>query len=136
MEEQFVTKDIAIKLKKLGFNEGCLGYWSTTRGLSCVTTFMPTNDHLEEHSKLNGLCTAPLWQQAIDFLEESNGIHVLIEPTSLGDLAPFIKGNYGEIIYDPFDHGNKGIVWPDNKLKALEFGINKALEIIENGKDV
>ena len=32
MEEQFVTYEIALKLKELGFNEECFGYYHVNEG--------------------------------------------------------------------------------------------------------
>ena len=64
MKEQFVTYEIALKLKELGFDEECLG------------AYIPDeNNYLEIggiFKECKSLIKAPLWQQAIDWLNSKN----------------------------------------------------------------
>ena len=70
MKEQFVTYEIALKLKELGFDEDCLGYYTiTNKGL-----LYPYNMHEYIYRK-DFLCTAPLWQQVWSFLDD-NGVTI------------------------------------------------------------
>ena len=74
MKKQFVTYEIALKLKELGFDEECLGYYTiTNKGL-----LYPYNMHEYIYRK-DFLCAAPLWQQAIDFFREKHNIWIQIE---------------------------------------------------------
>lgn len=66
----FVTYDIALKLKELGFNEECVGYFhsvefSWVEDLTRGATTTNSQQNLYESD-----CTAPLWQQVIDWLLE------------------------------------------------------------------
>jgi hypothetical protein len=70
MREQFVTHEIAEKLKKLGFNENCMGaYENTAQGLwfHCGGAYPIT------------ATKAPLWQQAIDFIRIK--FNISVEPS-------------------------------------------------------
>lgn len=49
MKEQFVTIEIAKRLRELGFNEECFTYWE---------------------DKYTGIEGIPLWQQAIKFIND------------------------------------------------------------------
>ena len=84
MEEQFVTYEIALKLKELGFDEDCSAVFYQGK-------FM--NGHIEPHvwylvnsistnSDCNSLdiVTAPLWQQVIDWFREEYDLHISFEP--------------------------------------------------------
>ena len=62
MKEQFVTYEIALSLKELGFNEKCLGYFNLNgydeRYFSLVTEY-PFITTIRNH------IIAPLWQQCL-----------------------------------------------------------------------
>ena len=74
MEEQFVTYEIALKLKNLGFNEGCLAIFY--RGKFMNGRIEPYVWNLVNSIKTNSdsnnldIVTAPLWQQTIDWFRE------------------------------------------------------------------
>lgn len=66
MEKEFVPFDLAVKLKELGFDELCLG-WFTTLG-NLVIKENVRNSHVHETNT-----AAPVWQQAFDwFMEQGN----------------------------------------------------------------
>ena len=65
MNKQFVTYEIAIQLKELGFNEPCFGGFDE-------------RDELQYHHISSKDLKAPLWQQAIDFYEEKYNLMIEI----------------------------------------------------------
>lgn len=70
MEKQFVTYEIALKLKKLGFNEECFGFYLPDKTL---------NYNWDKNPELYVFATlAPLWQQAIDFFREKYKINCVV----------------------------------------------------------
>jgi hypothetical protein len=71
MKNQFVTYEIAKKLKELGFNEECLGFFYPTG------TFMLLAPRKNEETTC---LKAPLWQQAIDWLREKYKFNVCFDP--------------------------------------------------------
>ena len=70
MKEQFVTYEIALKLKELGFDEQCLMYFDKEELNYCP--------HWFNNSSLipNGDISAPLWQQVIDWFREKHDITI------------------------------------------------------------
>jgi hypothetical protein len=91
IEDQFVTHEIAFKLKEKGFNEPCIAnYFITEKGI------IPYNGHPGNEDKIFSTCTndgrsnnwatAPMWQQAIDwlFIEHNIIVEFLIDKTILG----------------------------------------------------
>lgn len=68
MEEQFLSRKLSQKLKSLGFNEKCIGYYHSNE----VSFYKePWGDNTNSNEKLyHSDCTAPLIQQARDFLRE------------------------------------------------------------------
>ena len=63
MKEQFVTYEIALKLKELGFDEDCIGRFFM--GIF-QQEFSPENYPYKEVNSFH----CPLWQQVIDWLRE------------------------------------------------------------------
>jgi len=69
MKEQFVTYEIALKLKELGFNKQCLGYFKLN-GME-QHYYILGDMHNSGNNQL-----APLWQQAIDFILTQYGLSI------------------------------------------------------------
>jgi len=69
MQREFVSYDIALKLKDLGFNETCFAIYENGKFL---LRYKAVNSRLKPKIKLSRtaqLCiTAPLYQQAFEFL--------------------------------------------------------------------
>ncbi len=81
MKKQFVTYKIALKLKELGFNEPCFGYYEVSNKIKDVIRlrFIEHEDtNPSKQPKLSNDCLAPLWQQVIDWFEEKYNIHIWI----------------------------------------------------------
>lgn len=83
MKEQFVTYEISLKLKELGFDESCLAYYLGNGGFVALsqnkTYFIgEKNSNFTTEFDLNN-CAAPLWQQVIDWLREKHGLLIHID---------------------------------------------------------
>lgn len=82
MVKQFVTYEIALKLKGLGFDEECFGVYYDYKGdpKLCFDSLFSNKDmiiHTNEHSYY-ALCLAPLWQQAIEWFLDVKDLHIEI----------------------------------------------------------
>lgn len=95
MKRQFVTYEIAVALKELGFDEQCLGYYyhenEYTRCNPCIQH--NTDFWWGDYDVPAGSLKAPLWQQATDWLRETHGINVE------ANYLPNVK-MYGVIVSD------------------------------------
>jgi hypothetical protein len=112
MKDQFVTYEIAKRLKELGFNEACMAYYQyvyyPTKDRTSLR-YCPTQpdcylNDTDDGSRMNGEdCTAPLWQQAIDWLRkkhikvvesedwrETNPVYYIIGMGSKGRHGPYL----------------------------------------------
>ena len=81
MKKEFATYEIALKLKELGFNEDCFGYFVINlQELIIVNT--------KKH-KSDWYISTPLWQQVIDWFREEHNIHLAVtsytNPSKIGD---------------------------------------------------
>jgi hypothetical protein len=125
MKEQFVTYEIALKLKELGFNEECLCGWEigyqnipylhsphnkNTFGIPNFKKYCHSNKHIIQ---------APLWQQVIDWLREEYNINIKFEPTTQDKHDIFINFNIGWEFYKALPY-----------YEAREQAILKAIELI------
>jgi len=86
MEEQFVSYEIALQLKELGFDENCLVGYQTVYG-GKHELLMPVNKycHLKYYKKSapcnEHVIQAPIWQQVIDWFREEHFIDISIVNT-------------------------------------------------------
>lgn len=72
MEKQFVTYEIAVALKELGFDEPCMGLYYIEN-----KEFSKTNYSHSNIVKSNDfIVDAPLWQQVIDWFRVKYQIEV------------------------------------------------------------
>ena len=159
MNKQFVTYEIALKLKELGFDEKCLasyytddernyakdGTYDCRQKISSSIDFDPFKEEFDNfyiNSNETYYVSAPLWQQVTDWFREKHSIFVFID---MGKYYDSYEGAY------PFQawckiYKNKELInsiTVRNKLdnenlifysyeEAREQAILKALELILN----
>jgi hypothetical protein len=98
MKEQFVSYEIAKKLKELGFDEPCLGYysdWGTQEPFLISCEYGQEKESCAIRRK-NYLCSAPLLQQALDWFRDKHKIHIEVERDFDGwcyKITEFSSGN-------------------------------------------
>ena len=72
MEKQFIPYELALKLKELGFDEPCIGAYNMSDGnkFMIATQLSSYNINTGKNSDISIIekVTAPLWQQAFQFL--------------------------------------------------------------------
>jgi hypothetical protein len=73
MEKEFVTYDIGLRLKELGFDEPCFGYYENG-------VFIFWYDSKQDNELVLN-CTAPTWQSAFEWFYEKYGL--FFEPSSI-----------------------------------------------------
>lgn len=89
MKEQFVTYEIALALKELGFDKEVIATFDTdelsdNRELKIFAFAVPNKGIFEEGFKRGWCIKAPLWQQAIDWFREKYDINILIHACTEG----------------------------------------------------
>ena len=133
MKKYFVPYEIALALREIGFDEPCFTYWvhdgeqitfATDHNRFGWSMIGFTNSQMD---KKHGLCTAPLYDQVIDWFIKKHDI--IIYPfydksTYYAWLVNLIKGNEYISVSHPKDK------FP-NRYEALNTGILKAIEIIK-----
>ena len=76
MEKQFVTYEIALKLKELGFDEVCLAVYFRNK-FQLVKGFNINNVDLHVANQMDAIL-APLWQQCIDWFRDKHHTNIEI----------------------------------------------------------
>ena len=130
MKEQFVTYEIALKLKNLGFNEFCMGFFYSEHidELSDISLGTTTKVVEEMVNRFNCI-KAPLWQQVIDWFRNLHGVIIEVY------IPRYIPYEYNFAIYYPDEltknHLNEKyfneIIYDYNV--AREIAILKAIEL-------
>jgi hypothetical protein len=81
MKDQFVTYEIAKKLKELGFNEPCFTCYSKKNQSDKECKLFDDEISIHNWNEYSGQTySSPLWQQAIDWLREKHDIIVCFNP--------------------------------------------------------
>ena len=137
MKEQFVTYEIALKLKELGFDEYCFAHYcnedlitktailkSSTMQYYQQNNINPSNQYKDQK------CTAPLWQQVIDWFREVKNIIVEVWYDNTQDDG--FSWLY-EIYIDNNEHQHDGSYY-DSFYEAREQAILKAIELCRKEK--
>ena len=74
MKKEFLSYDLALELKELGFDEPCFAFYGLSRDdyktirLSIFQNLK--TDYLPDIHHLDVTCDAPLWQQSFDWFRE------------------------------------------------------------------
>ena len=150
MKDQFVTYEIALKLKELGFNEECLACYTPHLGkgifelISKGTSNEKSgfNERFIKAKAING-CAAPLWQQVIDWFRDEPDI--VIEITRQKYFDTYANSYAYEVVCKVYKNKELegSVVIRDNKNnhifysyeEAREQAILKAIQII-NGRGI
>jgi len=74
MKKEFLSYDLALKLKDLGFDEPCFAFYGLSRdNYKTIRLSIFQNlktDYLPDIHHLDVTCDAPLWQQTFDWFRE------------------------------------------------------------------
>lgn len=119
MKTQFVTYELGVKFRELGFNEKCCGFFRNEK-LVLVSGFTTSNDFSKD------MITAPLWQQAYNFLTKKLDFHYpMLELQIFSDESGTWVQSYDELT----NNEEVDIVF-DN----IEQMIWEAIKLLENAK--
>ena len=123
MKEQFVTYEIALALKEVGFSKPCLA------------VFPDSKNNKENIMLLGGIqkfnfnysLSAPLWQQAIDWLRENHKLNVIIDNKYEHQIDKWVGITQNtNIYYDEYVTSKF-----DSYYEAREQAVLKAIKLIK-----
>ena len=130
MKKQFVTYEIALKLKKLGFDEECLGIYNPELNMNIYGVGVNWNtENINDIKK--EWCSAPLYQQIIDWLREKHLIDIDNGWCISNPLGKKQEG-YNISVYDRIKDEFIVRDFHIDYYKAREQAILKAIELIKN----
>ena len=127
MKKEFLSYDLALELKDLGFEEPCFGFYGLSRDdyktirLSIFQNLK--TDYLPDIHHLDVTCDAPLYQQAFRFFREKYGLHYIICKNIQMDGY-----GYREVILIPYMEENENTIFKTYEEAELAC-IKKLIEI-------
>lgn len=132
MKEQFVTYEISLKLKELGFDEEVIATFDTYENneLKIFAFSVPNKGIFEEGFKKGWCIKAPLYQQVTDWFREKHNIHIVVSGRLVNDPK---KKTYKWEVYGDFEEEPGKLYEGLNKdyYTAYNEAILKAIELIK-----
>lgn len=125
IKEQFVTYEIAVTLKKLGFDEPCLGYFNADEEFIYGINLRMIK-YAHRYNKEDDSVLAPLWQQCIDWFREKYDIDIEIH-SKFGHGT----GWWANLCYNPTRTEVLNIAIFDNYYEARERAILECIELLK-----
>lgn len=132
MKKQFVTYEIALKLKELGFDEPCICGYNSYGALknNLAMTHGELSDYIST-DKYDVKVNAPLYQQVIDWFREKYNLNIIINANSMNSFT--------SMIYELDEDSCLISIIPYKQYstyyEAREQVILKIIEIIKDGKE-
>lgn len=117
MEKEFCTYNQALRLKALGFDEPCFGFYDDVdKGFNQIHSMASVNG--EQYSKLK-ITKAPTWQSAFRWFREKHNLHCAVNThtSSTNQLTYICSLEFG-----------KKLTYEEAELACLD----KLLEIVES----
>jgi hypothetical protein len=87
MEKEFVPYELALRLKALGFDESCFGYWNIDPQLKNPAF------NMVKPFKHEWCLPAPTFSQAFRWFREKHGLYGIPEERTLNNFSYQIKTN-------------------------------------------
>jgi hypothetical protein len=128
LKDLFVPYEIAVILKNLGFKEDCLTFWHTTNGETLLRMDYRFSGYRNSE---NDNTTAPLYQQALDFLRTEYKIEITVLE-SYETPGTFESTIYSELILEEEDFGTDHTDY----YSCLNEAIMESFNIIQKSKEV
>lgn len=116
MEKQFAPYELAVKLKELGFDEECLGYWHPNKYL------VLGRDNVWDVKQAP---KSPLWQQAFEWFRVNHGLHHFIKPIITHECYIYTSNGLG------YDLETDYKTYEEARLACLE----KLIELCKNKQE-
>ena len=140
MEKEFVTYEIALELKQLGFDEPCFATWSgfdennfsvtdTVRLFSSKFSIDGTQSNTLYINPTDNRVSAPLWQQAFRWFREKYNLWNMIYPRDGWNYTIQEIDNIPSVFGDSY-HKTEMRTYEEAELECLK----KLIEIVKNGK--
>lgn len=129
MKEQFVTYDIAVKLKELGFSQPCIAGFNSYKALK--HNISSTNANLDDYDytyRYDSKLLAPLWQQVIDWFRTEYDLLIYVSSFNKDKHCHSICGYYNEQFTSISD-------FFETYGEALESAILSTIDLIKSRKE-
>lgn len=135
MEHLFVNYKIARALKDKGFNEECFGIYlngNNAKGWTAGNEEINTNEKIKNYyTYKNAHCSAPLYQQVIDWFETKHKLYIDAIPIFQEGNEKLFGWAYTVIPFADFKSKiDKRLDESFGRYGALQAAINEALKLI------
>jgi hypothetical protein len=121
MEKEFVTYELALRMKQVGFDEPCLSVYISAEKLRVPTKFSIVNNILNGEYNDDFIpvikCVAPTWQQAFRWFRDNYNVHS--SPVKFDETKWWVNwGNWTSPVFEIFEEAEK--CWLEKLLEIAE----------------
>jgi hypothetical protein len=113
MEKEFVPYELAVKLKELGFDEPCVGYYHLNEGYTKGYAFCYFNEPKRYES--DSAVLTPTFSQAFRWFREKHNIDAWVQPFVSDEEIYELAEKMLSVDYLSFTEGAK---WMRDKIKG------------------
>lgn len=142
-KHKFLPYGLALRLKNIGFKEKTLFYWFPDPNVAIGKNFFilykednpgrrgePNVEHLVISGYFQNTICAPLWQEAIDWLESEHGIFITFQDDTHSEPKQWPSGF--RFYVSRYGHCEIGLSeYYPNPRAAKEVAVIKAIEYLE-----
>ncbi len=115
MEREFVPYMLAVKLKELGFDEPCFGYYHVCDGYTKGYAFCYFNE--PERYESDSAVLAPTFSQTFRFFREKYGVHG--SPTKYSETQWWVEwGSWTSPVFETFEEAE--LAWLEKLIEIVE----------------
>lgn len=126
MKHLFIPYELAVKLKKLGFDEDCFGGFDAYKELRFDYVGMVKNSHFNMPPRNH--VAAPLYQQVVDWLRDKH--EIIVDPIPVLSKGHDKAGKFTAIIIVKLILQTIDVGYYDEYYEALNAAIEKAIQLI------
>lgn len=136
MKNLFVPYELALKLKEKGFDEPCFAHYQNFKGFIPQRAILASSSMLYyQQENINPsnqygdqFCTAPLYQQVVDWFREQHNLHINIACNQFGYGYMYALTSTSKLECIKFYQGGPNQKWA--YYEAITAAIEEALKLI------
>lgn len=135
LRNEFVVYPLALRMKALGYNEPCFGYYiGLGDNKEKPFKFLEEKTEKGQFELIDNVCQAPTWQSAFEWLLETHLVYGIVIPT-ITTYWTFKTMTYAKGMIEVPPYKNVDAYDYSERHEAQQVCLEKLIEIVEKRKE-